>query len=270
MQIPINISHGRKSLMGMLHVPYKRDLVTPVVIMCYGMNGDRVESHRMAYLLGHYAEKYGIILLRLDYYGLGISNGEYVETSLESKVEDILIAIEFLKGCLKYEMHSIVLIGFSDGAKVATRVADIVGVSNSICLWNPVFCDYSAIENDETTNKQKPIMTRDPFCKKLAYSLPYTGLLMNVQYLREISCDSFDINNFLETSSRKVLIFGSEDSKTKILQKMLCNRNFDEEDNSTLITIQGADHLFSNSKWSYQVIQLTIEWILKECQYEYK
>lgn len=249
----------------MLHIPKHRDLTTPIMIFCYGMNGDRVENHRMAYMLGIHAENNGIILLRLDYYGLGLSNGEYIETSVESKVKDILLSIEYLKGCLQHELRSLMILGFSDGAKVAVRVAKEVDFAVNLCLWNPVFYEVSAdcFGIGGKNQSQELKLTRDPVFNRLAYPLPYTGLLMNINYLKELSTNSFDIEDFIKMKCEKMIIFGEKDEKTTETKQQLVNHHFTIYPNHSMLMIEGADHLFNSCKWSEEVIELTVKWTLE-------
>jgi hypothetical protein len=263
-KIPINICYGKKNLLGILHIPHNRSLDTPVMILCYGMNGDRVENHRMAYMLGTYAENKGAILLRVDYYGLGVSNGEYIETSVESKIEDILLSIQYLKGCLQHELKSLLILGFSDGAKVAVKVAKELDIDVKLCLWNPVFFELSLDEPrvDDKKQSHNLQLIRDPVFNRLAYPLPYTGLLMNMQYLKELSNNSFDIGDFIQMKCPKMLIFGGLDTKTKETKDRLMQKHFLNKKNHSILTISGADHLFSSCEWSQEVIESTIEWVL--------
>ncbi|MEK4510171.1 hypothetical protein [Paenibacillus sp. FSL K6-2524] len=229
------------------------------------MNGDRVENHRMAFMLGLSAEKNGVMLLRMDYHGLGVSSGEYIETSVASKVEDILLSIEYLKGCLQHELRSVLILGFSDGAKVAVQVAKEVDLAVVLCLWNPVLFELSSdyLGLDSQKNNQNLKLTRDPVFNRLSYPLPYTGLLMNMKYLKELSTNSFDLDDLIQMDFPKMMFFGGADEKTKETKEKLLNQQFTTNPHHTLKLIEGADHLFSSCAWSEEIIKLTIEWALE-------
>lgn len=265
MKIPISIPYGKKTLLGILHVPQHRSLDTPIIVFCYGMNGDRVENHRMAYLLGLQAEKKGIILLRIDYYGLGVSNGEYIETSIESKIEDILVSIEYMKGCLQHELQKLLLLGFSDGARVAIGAAKEVDESVQICLWNPVLYELSldCLGQEYHNSRQNLKLIREPVTNRLAYPLPFTGLLMNLKYLNELSTNSYNMSELINMDCPKMVIFGGEDEKTKETRERLISNHFTSISQHVLKLIDGADHLFSGCDCAEEVINLTIEWALE-------
>lgn len=267
MQIPVTISNPTKTLLGMLHIPTCRNPNSPIIIMCYGMNGNRVENHRLARDMAICAEKEGLIFLRFDYYGLGISSGEYSEVTLETKVDDVLLCIEFIKGCLQRETYSIVLIGYSDGAKVAAKVFEKSKMNIMLCFWNPVLYEFSFEDKSEEKSllESSIKLVRDPITKKLTYPLPYTGLLMSVKYLRSLSDNSFDMLNLFAQSNKKIFIFGKNDDKSKrTFKECLIAKSKHISDDNEIFLIENCDHLFSDVISSKKVIEQTISWIKGE------
>lgn len=138
MQIPIHILKKSKCIAGIMHIPDVRVQGTPIVILCYGLNGNRVENERLLVKAGKEFMDAGIVFVRFDYIGLGVSDGEFWEVSNTSKVEDVLAVINYIKGCFQEETYNIFLLGFSDGAKIANIVANLSDEVKGLANWSPV------------------------------------------------------------------------------------------------------------------------------------
>lgn len=46
MRIPFQINSGGKDVLGVMHIPNRQNDIPVVIIMCYGLNGNRTEQHR--------------------------------------------------------------------------------------------------------------------------------------------------------------------------------------------------------------------------------
>ena len=104
MQIPIQIEVERTPVLGMLHIPENQAPGSPMILMCYGLNGNRVDNNRISVSLGVHAEKTGVILSRFDYRGLGISGGEFQQISLDTKMQDSIEMAQFLDACMNLSL----------------------------------------------------------------------------------------------------------------------------------------------------------------------
>lgn len=258
MQIPINILNKEKNMLGIIHIPEMAH--NTIIVMCYGMNGNRVENHRISKKMAEQAEKMGMAFLRFDYFGLGISDGEFSDTSIEDKIEDAISAINFIMCCYKKKMR-IFLIGYSDGAKVAYGVSKRLEEKMAVCYWNPVFneCLFSSNDTTNIPNNECLGLIRDTNSRKLVYPIPYTGLCMNIKYLSEVKENNFDIKTYIsQTKNNLFFIFGDSDSKTINLKEQICDLKKEKED--TILIIPKADHLFSSIDFIELVINQTIKW----------
>jgi len=115
-------------LSGTLALPEACDRC-PCVLMISGSGQvDRNESHKkmpinvMGELAGHLARR-GIGSLRYDKRGVGKSEGSFWETGFYENVADASAAVAFLKTREEVRADQVFLLGHSEGAYIAARVA---------------------------------------------------------------------------------------------------------------------------------------------------
>lgn len=255
MQIPVQFNSRGKNVLGVLHLADESPKNSPTVILCYGLNGNRVENHRMSVLFGRLAEVSEINFFRFDYRGLGVSDGEFWEMSISSKVEDVVSAINFIKGCTDNNKQQIILLGFSDGARVAMDVLKLCPNIDAVCMWNPIFFPLP-ISNDIKASLR---LTREPRTKKIVF--PFEGVWSGTKHLREQKEIGDVLGDYLSFKGPKMSLFGSKDSYTIYGRQMLIEKNEEAEYKSKIITIENANHIFSHSSWVEEVLNNTISWI---------
>lgn len=253
MNVPIQIPSKAQNLSAILSIPEHSYCNNPIVLMCYGLNGDRADIHRIAYDAAMKFCRNGIACLRFDYRGQGVSEGEFIDTTMSSKKEDILNAINFIKGCYYNEACTIVLLGFSDGAKIVSSVVALSRDIHSIFLWNPIFQE---LKDGVDYTKVKRLAKVDR-TNKLA--MPFLGLWLGVEHLQDIKTSN-SIGKFNEFVGRKVIITGLNDPYTEPIR----GKQLGILDNDLIYdTVQNANHTFSSLKCADDLIDKTI-WYLKK------
>ena len=257
MQVPIQIDVFGQLVFGILHIPLKPLPNLSIIIMCYGFNGNRTEEHRMMVTAGSRCEEIGIFMARFDYRGHGISEGEFWETKLAYRIQDVLSIISFLEGCFQKDKPKFFLVGFSDGARIASVVANQQSNIHGLILWNPIFTTKPSKPSKplDTSNASKKLI-REPNSGTLVY--PLFGLFVKADYLRELNTTS-SYNDFLQFEGKKVCIFGSLDDYTVKIREQMEN---DENVNVDIKIVEGAKHLFGSTKTSEMVIQETLNWVM--------
>ncbi|AJQ26590.1 alpha/beta hydrolase [Pelosinus fermentans] len=257
MQVPVQIYAKGRNLAGVIHIPSVRAIGAPIIIMCYGLNGDRVEVHRMSVFAARRAAQLGITFIRFDYSGLGLSDDEFWHSSINTKVEDVLAVIDFVKGCFQTENPTLVLLGFSDGGRVACRIANICKEVSGLAMWNPMF---SAMPPILPNSGFVPKFVREPQTREFVY--PFFGLWMGSEYVRDIN-SSMNIEEFNTYDKDKLLIFGGDDLYSKETREQIIRDPSNLTTNVKIISIPGANHLFNRVEWTEQVISKTMEWVLE-------
>lgn len=256
MRVPFQIISKNKCILGIFHIAENQSPNNPTIIMCYGLNGNRVEQHRMSIKLGEECEKNGINLVRFDYSDVGVSEGSFENSLISSRIQNTVDVIEYVKGCYRGK-PDIYLIGFSDGAKVAAGVMEKEPENKGIILWNPIVkIDSSQKEKKAGTEGEKKRILIDPKTRK-PY-LPLYGVKMGLGLLKEISCDSSSI--LLKAGYKKLFLFGERDRFTKEIADFFGD-NIADYPNSEIVTIPKAGHLFASEANEKEVILTTIDFI---------
>lgn len=256
MRIPFQIEVKQDSIMGIMHIPEK-GMKRHAVIMCYGFNGYRSDVHRIAVKFGEFLEQKGIVLVRFDYRGQGISEGEMNDVSLERRSKDVCSVVDFVKGCFNDQGLPITLIGFSDGARIASLVAEKINVC-SVIFWNPIFETNNSSYSQKEKGRNKNSMFRNEKNKKWSYQ--YYGLPVNINYLREL-VEGNSFSSLLSANCFKYCIWGAEDRFTKDIRNNFIGI-FSEE-----VLIPKAGHLFFGDKSEQLVFENSYAFVKKALKY---
>lgn len=258
MIIPIQVGINGEALLGVVEIPQKN--IDAIVILCYGLNGNRVEQHRMAKKMSSGCADRRILFLRFDFRNQGISDGIFDNVSLSQKKNDVNHMIDFIKGCVNDENIPIFLVGYSDGVKIVAMLLGERSDIDGIILWNPVFSlPIDVQKRKESKEKlQLHVPTRMIYQKLL-------GLRLNVSLIKEMKIDhTFEI---LTKYSKGILyIFGTEDRFTKELGNKIYKTKIYHEYTDTVSFVRGAAHIFGKTTYEQEVINKTIEWICEKCK----
>lgn len=218
------------------------------VIMCYGMNGNRVCQHRIGVKLERELEKAEISLVRFDYENIGTSSGFFEASDIKQRIDNLEKVYCYIKEVLDYK--KIYLLGFSDGARNVISLNQRIEC-DGIILWNPILGGNS--ENSGSNSMTKMIM--HPLYKVAVKEL--LGVGMNVNMLIQLKGDN-TINEIENISIKCIAIFGTADELSKevrvYFEKII-------KDNCTIVYINKADHLFNREQWEKKVILETSNWL---------
>lgn len=140
------------NLAGTLTYP-QSDGSFPAVILISGSGPqDRnsyIMGHKPFLLLAHELTQSGIAVLRFDERGVGLSEGEFENATLEDMIEDVKSGFEFLKNRPEIQANRIGLIGHSLGGILAPKIASEEDISFLVLLAAP------AVNGDEMMLKQR-------------------------------------------------------------------------------------------------------------------
>lgn len=120
-------SEGFK-LSGTLAIPNLEGTFPGVLLIPGSGQVDRNENHKKLrinafYDIASYLDKHNIATLRYDKRGVGASDGNYWETGLYDNASDGLSALKFLKQQESIQSDKVFMLGHSEGALIATRLA---------------------------------------------------------------------------------------------------------------------------------------------------
>lgn len=236
---PVIFKNSRNQrLFGVLHLPIK-ETKSPIVIMAHGFTDDKTGDNRLFVKFARKAAKAGIAVLRFDFTGSGDSEGDFAEVTLNSEMEDLKSAVDFVYNLSEVDNSRINLIGYSLGGAVSIALAAADQRIKSFIGWAPV--------SDSKSTFQRIL-------GKKVFSLAKNGALIackngNKQfYLRKEffnSIRSFNLFHKINKISPRpiLLIQGSDDKKVLPEETEVLFQN--AKDSKDIHFIQGAGHSFA-------------------------
>ena len=237
MLVPIHVNVSGKIILGMAHFPLRSMVGNPVLILCYGLNGNRVENNRMLVYLGYELARNGLALIRFDYRGLGVSEGDFSETDLQTKMEDIKAIVEYTLNVYEGDNPSVILVGFSDGIKQILSCVDELRVPiEGVLMLNPVIWNTNKADGDtlEKHSERTEFMRHPQSGKIVANKL---GHFFSPRYLRQLNQQP---SNFLK-EGKTALFFSAHDTISECTKVKLCKLLPD----SPVFIIDSDNHVFS-------------------------
>jgi len=144
MEIQKHILTNYGIIRGIVHIPeYQRPKGVVVIIHGY-FSSQKIGPARFYVQLGRLFEKLGYIVYRFDAYGVGDSDGEYIEFTFESHKRDVLLIIDDIH--YSYPNMDIILCGHSSGSNIAMLIVSELHEINKMILISPAFGEFSGTE----------------------------------------------------------------------------------------------------------------------------
>jgi len=124
----IRFKSGEIDLAGTLALPSSNGPFPTVLFITGSGPIDRNENHKKLHLnifddISHYLAENGIASLRYDKRGTGDSQGDYWKTGFYDNSQDALAALQYLKLQNNIQKENIFILGHSEGALQAMRLA---------------------------------------------------------------------------------------------------------------------------------------------------
>jgi alpha/beta superfamily hydrolase len=123
-----------RTIYSMAHLP--RNHAGKGIILCAPFADEVQRSYRPLYNFANLLAANGYLALRFDYRGCGESQMEHSETSINTRLEDIKNAIDFVQH--KYDLSHIGLLGLRLGGALAYLAASENPKVKALVLWEPV------------------------------------------------------------------------------------------------------------------------------------
>ncbi|MGB9679381.1 MAG: alpha/beta hydrolase [Minisyncoccia bacterium] len=255
MQEAIELSYNGKKLRGMMHIPDSINKNIPIVIMFHGFTGNKVESHFIFVKLSRFLEKAGISSVRFDFYGSGESDGDFSEMTFSSELEDARQILKFVKDHFKNDTQKIGLLGLSMGGAIAGIIASEYKEDiSALVLWAPAF-NMPDIIGNQGMSQYGTIMEKYGF-------VDIGGHKLSKAFVDDIL--KYNIYSLSKGFGKKVLlVHGTNDTSVeyKISDKILKEVYVG---NAKRITIEDADHTFTNLQWEKKAIDESVDFFKKE------
>ena len=136
---------GPDSLFGSYNAPVSGGDPHAVAVLCYPFGQEYMRAHRAYRQLSSLVSRFGLPVLRFDYFGTGDSPGRGTETTLERWVENIGAAVTEARrrsGAQEVRLAGLRL-GAAAGALAAQELADSI---QRMVLWDPVIRGSAFLE----------------------------------------------------------------------------------------------------------------------------
>lgn len=126
-----------QTVRGMLHLPESATGPVPAVIWVHGFRGSRAEAHRAFVEGARRLAARGVASLRFDFRGCGESDGDFVDLTIGSMVEDLRAALAALRDRPELDARRVGLVGISLGCAIASQLGSEADLT-AMVFWSPV------------------------------------------------------------------------------------------------------------------------------------
>lgn len=190
----------------------------------------------------------GIAVLRFDFTGLGESEGEFSETSLSSNVNDLVSASQFLEA--EYRVPDI-LIGHSlGGAAVLVAGSRIESAKAVVTIAAPSSPDHLLRHLGRSVEE---IMAQG----EATVSIAGRKFILSREFLEDFKM--LDSQDAVRKLAKPLLVLHSPEDRTVSFENAI--RIFDSANHpKSLVSLDGSDHLLSNSDDSIFAGSLIATW----------
>lgn len=256
MQKFIEVKRGDLLIRGVIHVPENIDDNIPVVIMAHGFTGTNTEFGFSFVELSRKLEKEGIASVRFDFIGSGISDGEFIDMTLTSEIEDLKSIINYIKTLEYINKDKIALLGMSQGGVVSGMVAAIKREDiKALCLWSPAACITDNLKDGHIQG-----VSIDEKAKMDGY-VDVKGFKVGMNYIEDaLRYDFYEISK--DFDKNVLLVYGSEDF---IVPEKYIKGYLDYyKDRAEIVKVEGANHCYEKVEQKDELIESTINFLMKE------
>jgi exosortase A-associated hydrolase 2 len=129
-------NRNNKRLFGIFHRPQQPADPELGIVFCHPVSWEKQYSYRAYSQFSRHLANAGYASVRFDSYGFGDSEGDLVEATIQSQVEDTLDAVEWFRkstGCTRY-----ILVGVRLGAAIAALAARQIPNVEGLAMVSPV------------------------------------------------------------------------------------------------------------------------------------
>lgn len=255
MLIPLHINVNGLMVLGMAHLPLHAMNGIPVLLLCYGLNGNRVENNRMLVNLGNQLEESGVAFIRFDYRGLGISEGEFSDITAATKLEDIQAVIRYIRNMYQGTDIQLYLVGFSDGIKqILAYLNQPHQTISGVLMMNPVLWTQTEDGQFPETSFTPKRFIRAPYNGRISVNM--LGHFFSTTYLRDLK-----ESPLLDFHSTRVLALFSVEDQISLYTR---NKLRTLIPNLPICEINSRNHVFSEEQAQKEIAEAILQQI---CQW---
>jgi dipeptidyl aminopeptidase/acylaminoacyl peptidase len=240
-------------LRGMMHRPKAASAGQrlPAVVLCHGFTGTRVEPHQLLVKAANALAEAGIVAVRFDFAGSGESDGEFVDMTPETEVQDAMNILQWLGAQPGVDRSKLGMIGLSLGGLVTACAAARAKLPAAIALWAA-----TAHMGERMHERATPESTAQ--LEKKGY-VDLRGNLVGRGFFE----NALQINPLQEArqfAGKVLIVHGTADQSVPVSEAHEYAEAF-AQCNPKLHIIPDADHTFNSEDWEADVIGTTVEFM---------
>lgn len=245
-------NNKKQKLVGLLSLPDKKNC--PIAIAIHGFKGIKEYYPFLNNSIKPLTDA-GIAVLRIDCRGSGESDLEFKDFTIKSESEDILTAIDYVKGLENIDSDRIALIGISMGAGAILLAMEKKPKVKTLVFWGPgwYFGDGSRYD----TPQHRKEVERDGV---FYLTQGFTGkkLIAGKELFNEMK--TLDVRPFMELVEIPTLILrGAIDEIIRLTDDKRALKTLKAE----YKLIERGDHNFTDKESEKELIKLTVDWLSK-------
>lgn len=209
----------------------------PAVVLLHGLTGSQTSDGFILVGMARRLAAAGIAALRVDFYGSGNSDGNFVEMTAWTELSDARRIFDFAASQPGIDPKRVGVLGFSMGGGVVALLAGVEPRIRSMVAWAPSLDPRLA---DLLTSILSP-----PF---------YGGLELGqgfIQSLREVK----PVEALAKFNGPVLVLHGDKDETVSLGSGAL----FAEKTGGRLQVIENANHTFDHPAWRAELFDATVK-----------
>jgi len=220
----------------------------PTVIFYHGFTVDKVGMQRLHELFARRLVEEGFACVRFDFYGLGESDGDFVEMTLGKELEEAKAIYAWSSEqdfCAKGKLY---ITGHSQGGLICSLIAPVVKPP-AMVMWSPALTQYYGASLRTRTMKGPTSRGWD-----------IDGLELSREFIEEIR--KMDLRGMAKGyNGQTLLIHGVQDELVPV--DVVYEYQDIYGDSMKLVLIDEADHQFKSLAWKKSVYDHSVDFLKK-------
>jgi dipeptidyl aminopeptidase/acylaminoacyl peptidase len=221
--------------------------------MCHGFTGTRVEPHRIFVKAARQLASSGIVAVRFDFWGSGESDGDFVDVTPETEVEDALTVIDWLQAQAGIDRTRLGLIGFSLGGLVAACTAARSEQVKALCLWSATAHMGQRLKERATPEALQHLEQHN--------FIDFSGNCVGRDFI-EVASQINPLKEAQTYSGAALIVHGTGDMSVPVADAYEYADAL-KQCEPKLHVIPDADHTFNRMSWEGDIIDTTTQWFKK-------
>lgn len=238
MQKYVEFKRDNLTLRGMAHIPDNISKKVPAIIMFHGFTASRVGFSFQFVKIARELEKYGIATFRFDLTGSGESDGDFIDVTLTSELEDGKAIIDYVKSLDFIDETRIGLMGMSFGGLIASMLGGIRKDDiKALYIASPATC---AIDDIKSGHVQGCPIDEEA---KLKGYVDLKGLKVGLGYAED--CVKYNPYEIAKDFDKNVLIMHIEGDPMVPVE---CAEKYLDiyKDRAKFVPVKGNSHSYDN------------------------